>query len=122
VFGIALLGAIVTSAFQRSFLSHLVAAGFPTTAANQIAANAGAQSAAGRVTVASVLHTAPPGTTLSQAQAVVDSVHDGFVHAMHVGMLVAIGFLILATIISALFVRSHVTGRGEEFEGATGGH
>jgi EmrB/QacA subfamily drug resistance transporter len=122
VFGIALLGAIVTSAFQRSFLSHLVAAGFPTTAANEIAANAGAQSAAGRVTVASVLHTAPAGTTRAQAQAVVDSVHGGFVHAMHVGMLVAIAFLILAAIISAVFVRSHVTSHGEELDGASGGH
>jgi EmrB/QacA subfamily drug resistance transporter len=123
VFGIALLGAVVTAAFKRSFLSHLIGAGFPASAAGQIAAQAGAQSAAGRVTVASVLKNAPPGTTGPQAQAIVDSVHGGFVHAMHMGMLVAVGFMILASIVSALFVRSHVGGESEGSSGeASGGH
>jgi hypothetical protein len=40
---------------------------------------------------------------------------------MHVGMTVAIGFMILAAIVSALFVRSHVDDGAEEFEGAAGG-
>jgi EmrB/QacA subfamily drug resistance transporter len=119
VFGIALLGAVVTSAFKRSFVSHLIAGGFPSSAAKQIAAGAGAQSAAGRVTVTSVLQSGPPGTTRVQAQAIVDSVHGGFVHAMHIGMLVAVGFMILASIVSALFVRSHV---GERSAGASVGH
>jgi EmrB/QacA subfamily drug resistance transporter len=121
VFGIALLGAVVTSAFKRSFLSHLVAGGFPTTTANQFVAHAGAQSAAGRVTVASVLN-GSPGTTTDQAQTIVNSVHGGFVHAMHIGVIVAIGFMILAAIVSAVFVRSHVTSHGEEFGGGSGGH
>ena len=34
-----------------------------------------------------------------------------FVHAIHVGLFLAIGFLILASVVSFLFVRSHV---GEE--------
>ena len=41
---------------------------------------------------------------------------------MHVGMIVAIGFMILASIVSALFVRSHVTTQGEEFGGGSGDH
>jgi EmrB/QacA subfamily drug resistance transporter len=122
VFGIALLGAVVTASFKRSFLAHLVSGGFPSTTANQFVAHAGAQSAAGRVTVASVLQNAPPGATRAQAQTIVNSVHAGFVHAMHMGMLVAVVFMILAAVVSALFVRSHVSSGGEEFEGASGGH
>jgi EmrB/QacA subfamily drug resistance transporter len=108
VFGIALLGAVVTSAFTRGFVARLIAGGFGSRAAGQIAATAGAQAAAGRVTVDTVLQSAPPGTTRLQAQVVVDAVHSSFVHAMHVGMSVAVGFMVLAAIVSALFVRSHV--------------
>jgi EmrB/QacA subfamily drug resistance transporter len=122
VFGIALLGAVVTASFKRSFLAHLISGGLSSATAGQLAARAGAESAAGRGTVASVLRNAPPGTTRAQAQTIVNSVHGGFVHAMHVGMIVAIAFMILASVVSALFVRSHVTGQGEEFEGATGAH
>jgi EmrB/QacA subfamily drug resistance transporter len=122
VFGIALLGAVVTSAFNRSFLAHLISGGFPKGAASQVVAQAGSQAAAGRVTVDSVLRTAPPGTTRGQALVIVDSVHGSFVHAMHVGMLVAVGFLILAAVVSAVFVRSHVSEHGEDFEGSSVGH
>jgi hypothetical protein len=108
VFGIALLGAVVTSAFTRGFVARLITGGFPSRAADQIAATAGAQAAAGRVTIDTVLASAPPGTTRLQAQVVVDAVHGSFVHAMHVGMSVAVGFMVLAAIVSALFVRSHV--------------
>jgi EmrB/QacA subfamily drug resistance transporter len=117
VFGIALLGAIVTSAFKRGFLARLVGSGFPPTVAHQIAANAGSQAAAGRVTVATVLQHSPPGTTSAQAQSVVASIHQSFVHAMHVGMLVAVAFMLLASVVSAVFVRSHVA-EGEEAAGA----
>jgi EmrB/QacA subfamily drug resistance transporter len=122
VFGIALLGAVVTAAFKRGFLARLVDGGFPRGAASQLVAGAGSQAGAGRVTIDGVLRTAPPGTTRGQAQVIVDAVHGGFVHAMHVGMLVAIGFMILAAVVSAVFVRSHVTPHGEEFEEATVGH
>ena len=120
VFGIALLGAIVTSAFQRGFLARLVAGGLPATTAKQIAAGAGAQAGAGRVTVDAVLRKAPPGFTRAQAETVVSSVHGSFVHAMHIGMLVAVGFLILAAVVSALFVRSHVENRAGVPESAYG--
>jgi hypothetical protein len=39
-----------------------------------------------------------------------------------VGILVAIGFMLLASLVSAIFVRSHVTPEGEAFEGQTVGH
>jgi EmrB/QacA subfamily drug resistance transporter len=121
VFGIALLGAVVTASFKRGFLAHLIGGGLPPAAAGQIAAHSGAQAAAGRVTVASVMQGAP-GTSVDQARLIVDSVHSSFVHAMHVGMMVAVVFMVLAAVVSALFVRSHVGGQGEEVEGAGVGH
>ena len=100
VFGIALLGAIVTSAFKRGFLSRLIAAGTPAATAKSIVAKAGADAAAGST----------QGLKSAPAQ-VVHAVQGSFVHAIHVGLFLAIGFLILASVVSFLFVRSHV---GEE--------
>jgi MFS family permease len=118
VFGIALLGAIVTAAFNRAFLARLVGAGFPRGSAQLIVSGASARSAAGGATVQTVLQQSPPGTTTAQAQSVVQAVHSSFVHAMHTGILVAVGVMLVAALVSALFVRSHVTGHGEEFEHA----
>jgi EmrB/QacA subfamily drug resistance transporter len=118
VFGIALLGAVVTAAFTRAFPARLIAHGFPGGIANRIAAVAGARGAGGTLSRAAVLRHAPPGTTVAQAQAVVDSVKESFVHAMHVGVLVAVGFALLASIVSAVFVRSHVGG-GDHDDGAS---
>jgi EmrB/QacA subfamily drug resistance transporter len=95
VFGIALLGAIVTSAFKSGFTSRLVAAGFPKSQAVAIVAKSGAQAAAG-----SARGIGDP--------VIADAVKQSFVHAMHVGMLVAVCFMVLAAVISAIFVRSHV--------------
>ncbi|MCA1727163.1 MAG: MFS transporter [Actinobacteria bacterium] len=116
VFGIALLGALVTSAFNRGFPSRLVEAGFPADVAERIALNAGEGSAAGGITVETVLQQAPAGTTVQQAQAVVDAGKEAFVHAMHVGIVVAAAFAFLAAIVSFIWVRSHV-GAGEEGAG-----
>jgi EmrB/QacA subfamily drug resistance transporter len=96
VFGIALLGAVVTSAFDRAFLARLTESGIPAQEAARIVARAGEAAAGGGVR-------AGPGS-----QALVDAVHGSFVHAIHVGMLVAIGFILLASLVSAVFVRSHV--------------
>jgi hypothetical protein len=108
VFGIALLGAVVTSAFSRGFLARLIDAGFPPGTASRIVATAGNQAASGGGTVQQFLQQAPPGTTVQQAEAVLSSVQHSFVHAIHVGMLVAIAFMVLASVVSFLFVRSHV--------------
>jgi EmrB/QacA subfamily drug resistance transporter len=96
VFGIALLGAIVTAAFNRGFLARLVEAGIPGAQAGEVVARAGASAAAG--------NTAGEGAGSIIGQAV----QHAFVHAIHVGLLVAIAFLLLASVVSFLFVRSHV--------------
>jgi MFS family permease len=105
VFGIALLGAIVTSAFRRSFLARLVEAGMTKAQATAIVAKAGASAAAGN---------AQSGAGNAQ---VTTAVQSSFVHAIHIGILVAIGFMIVASIVSFLFVRSHVENDVDVVEG-----
>jgi hypothetical protein len=38
------------------------------------------------------------------------------VHAMHAAVLTGIAFMVIASIVSVTFVRSHVSARGEQFE------
>src|SRR5436190_1814025 len=95
VFGIALLGAIVTSAFTSGFTSRLISAGVPKGQAAALVARAGARAAAG-----SSVGVSDP--------VIADAIKQSFVHAMHTGMLVAVAFLVFAAIVSAVFVRSHV--------------
>ena len=45
-----------------------------------------------------------------------EAIKESFVHAMHVGILVAIVFMAIAGVVSAIFVRSHVTPHGQTFE------
>jgi hypothetical protein len=107
VFGIALLGAIVTGAFKRAFQSNLLAHGFPAAAASKIVTEGGNGAAAGAGTVTQIMHFVP-GISSQQAQAIYASIHQAFVHSMHIGMLVAIGFQVLAAFLGFAFVRSHV--------------
>jgi EmrB/QacA subfamily drug resistance transporter len=108
VFGIALLGSIVTSAFKRSFLAKLLAFGVPSGTAHAIVDRAGTSGAASGST-SQIPKNVPP-----QA---IDAIKESFTHAMHVGLLVAVGFALLASIVSVVFVRSHV-GQGQ---GGAGG-
>src|SRR5207302_5143956 len=108
VFGVALLGAIVTSAFRRALTGQLVAQGFPQATAAQIVAKAGSKAAAGGGSLAAFKSQAPPGTSLAQIERVYHGAQLSFVHAMHVGIFVAIGFMALAAVTAAVFVRSHV--------------
>jgi len=108
VFGIALLGAIVTGAFKRAFESNLIGHGFRAAAAAKIVAQGGNGAAAGAGTAQQILHLVP-GISSQQAQAIYESIRHAFVHSMHVGMVVAIGFQILAAFLGFAFVRSHVT-------------
>ena len=95
VFGVALLGAIITSSFKVGFAGRLLRAGIQTGQAQLVVAHAGARAAA--------------GSTQAIANPVVaEAVKASYVHAMHTGALVAVGFMILASVISAIFVRSHV--------------
>jgi EmrB/QacA subfamily drug resistance transporter len=107
VFGIALLGAVVTNAFTRAFQSDLVARGFAPAVASKVAEAGGNGFAAGAGTVQQIMH-AVPGITTQQAQAVVESIQQAFVHSMHIGMLVAVAFQVLAGALGFFFVRSHV--------------
>jgi len=109
VFGIALLGAVVTSSFKRSFLAKLVAFGVPTATAHQIVDQANASGAASGSTAQ-----VPPGVP----QQAIDAIKESFTHAMHVGILIAIGFALLASVVSFVFVRSHVGAH----QGGAGGH
>jgi len=95
VFGIALLGAIVTGAFKSGFSARLLDAGIPKAQAAAIVAKAGARAAAG----------SSGGVT---DPVIADAVKQSFVNAMHTGMIVAVAFLVFAAIVSAVFVRSHV--------------
>ncbi len=99
VFGIALLGAIVTAAFERGLVARLLDAGIPASEAAHIAAEAGNAAASGA---------APPG-----GGPVADAIYSAFVHAIHVGMVVGVAVILVASVVSAIFVRSHV-GQGEE--------
>ena len=111
VFGIALLGAVVTGAFKRGFLARLLDAGVPAGRAQQIVHLAGARAAAG-----SSGGRIPAGSELATA------VQQSFVHAIHIGMMVAVAFMLLASLVSFLFVRSHVgQHREDSMEGAYAG-
>ncbi|HEX9377907.1 MAG TPA: MFS transporter [Actinomycetota bacterium] len=114
VFGIALLGAVVTSSFKRSFLARLVDAGFPTRTANAIVDKAGSAAASGSTHAVAP----PPGTSPQVVHTVQEAVRVSFTHSIHIAFLVAVGFAVLASVVSAIFVRSHV-GAGED---AAGGH
>lgn len=107
VFGIALLGAIVTASFKHDFLANLVSAGLPSQAASKIAASVGSSAAAGAVSSHDSLSGVPP----QMAAKIPDAVHASFVHGLHVGIFVAIGFVLGASLLSAVFVRSHVQER-----------
>jgi DHA2 family multidrug resistance protein-like MFS transporter len=97
VLGIAVLGAVFTSAFNRGFVARLVDSGVPSTQANAILHRAGAAAAAGSTNAAGAVD-----------PVVGHAIQSSFVHAIHVGTWVAIGVMVVASIISAVFVRSHV--------------
>jgi hypothetical protein len=118
VLGIALLGAVVTSSFTAGFQTRLVETGFREPTAARIVATAGSEAASGGGTAQQFLQQAPPGATLEQAESMLAAVKESFVHSLHVGMLVAVGFLILASVVSFLFVRSHVGAGSHAGDGA----
>ncbi len=110
VFGIALLGAIVTGAFERGLVARLVAGGMPRAQAVAEAARSAGASASGAVMGG------------NRSPALVTAVQGAFVHAIHVAMLVGVGFLLLASAVSATFVRSHVSSTEGAAPELVGGH
>ena len=103
VFGIALLGAVVTAAFNSKFRSGLTGAGLSKAVAAKVAANVGAGAAAGA---------APRGVSAglppTVGQAIPSIVHNSFVQAFHSGLYLSIGFAVFASVLAVTFVRSHV--------------
>jgi EmrB/QacA subfamily drug resistance transporter len=98
VLGVAALGALTTSVFNRAFLAHLTAAGIPAAQAAHIAARFAVTAAGGG-----------PGAT---ARAVSQAAQLSFVQAMHAGIIAAIIAMLCASLASFAFVRSHVTRGG----------
>lgn len=115
VLGIALLGALVTSAFRDRLLENLTAAGIEGTAARSIVGRASDNAAAGGGTLEAFRQQAPAGTPETVIARVVTAAQNSFVEAIHSGLLVAVGFMLLAALVAAIFVRSHVRrGQAEE--------
>jgi EmrB/QacA subfamily drug resistance transporter len=100
VFGIALLGAVVTAAFNNYFRAHLLGLGLPSATVDKVVSKIGADAAAGSVPKGGI-----PGVTGNVAFAMVTAVHDSFVQALHDGLYVSIGFAVLASVLAATFVR-----------------
>jgi EmrB/QacA subfamily drug resistance transporter len=117
VLGIALLGAVVTSSFKDRLLEHLVDGGIPSQAAQSIAERASSNAAAGGGSLATFRQQVPPGTSEAVVERVVVAAQNAFVDAIHSGMLIAIGFMLLASLVAAIFVRSHIKSRRDEREG-----
>jgi hypothetical protein len=115
VFGIALLGAIVTSSFKRAWLPSLVAHRIPAATAKQLVAKFGTAAATGGApTFRAFSRNVPRSIPIPVQRAVYDSIAHPFVHAMHAAIYVAVAFMLLAGIVSAIFVRSHVQPRSED--------
>jgi predicted MFS family arabinose efflux permease len=95
VLGVASLGALTTSVFNRALLAHLAGAGIPAGPAARIIARAGSSAAA--------------GGTAGASPVVRDAIHQSFVHAMHAGIATAAAAMLCASVVSYLLVRSHVT-------------
>jgi hypothetical protein len=95
-----LLGAIVTAAFARSLSAQLIAAGLPMSQTQALVAQLGTRAAAGNVGSGS-------------SPMIAHAVRESFVHALHVGLRFGVGSMLLASVLSVLFVRSHITRRHE---------
>lgn len=103
VFGIALLGAVVTAAFTSFFRTHLLGLGLPTAMVDKFVSKVGTAAATGAL---------PPGrmrgVPANVAHMIVPAVHESFVQALHDGLYVSIGFALLASVLAATFVRRNV--------------
>ena len=87
VFGIALLGAVVTSAFKRGFQARLIQGGLSKAAAAGIVTRAGASSAAGRAT-----------------GRLTPAVDQSFVHAMDVTALIGTLFVLAGAVVAYIWL------------------
>jgi H+/gluconate symporter-like permease len=82
--------------------------GLSNAAASGIVERAGSKAAAGGGSLQTFERLAPPGTPQERIVSVFHAGQSAFVHALHVGIMVAIVGMTVAAIVSAVFVRSHV--------------
>jgi EmrB/QacA subfamily drug resistance transporter len=114
VFGIALLGAIVTSSFKNSWLGSLIQHGIPAGTSQQIVTKFGTAAATGGApSFQAFSRNVPRSIPIPVQRSIYESIAHPFVHAMHDALYVAIAFMLLASVVSFVFVRSHVQPEGE---------
>lgn len=108
VLGIALLGALVSTSFKDRLLDNLGNAGIESATAQSIVDKASGNAASGGGSIEALRQQVPPGTPETVLAQVGGAAQDAFVGAIHSGMAVAVGFMLLAALVAAVFVRSHV--------------
>jgi EmrB/QacA subfamily drug resistance transporter len=108
VLGTALLGTVVSSAFRNSLLTNIVSAGVDSSAARSIVDSTSSKAASSGGSFAALRQEMPQGTAAAVLDEVVRAAQGSFVEAIHSGMLLSIGFMLLAALISLIFVRSYV--------------
>jgi len=106
--GIALMATVVRTAFKNSFLNGLLEAGIDQPAAEGIAENPSVLSVLTGAGFDGVRGQMPPGSSPELLESGVRAAQEAFIDALHTGALLSIGFLLLAAMISLIFVRSHV--------------
>ncbi|HEX2179970.1 MAG TPA: DHA2 family efflux MFS transporter permease subunit [Actinomycetota bacterium] len=104
---IALSAAVVSSAFENSFEDNLISAQVDPNVARSVAEATG-RDVAGGAALEPLVDRMPPGTAAGVVEGVVPAARESLVDAVHSGMLLSIGFMLLAGLISLIFVRSHV--------------
>ncbi len=108
VLGIALLGALVTSTFRDRLLENLTGAGIASPAVRSIVDRASGNAAAAGGTLDAIRQQVPAGTPDAVVDQVVTAARNSFVDAISAGMLLGVGFLLLAALVAAIFVRSDI--------------
>jgi EmrB/QacA subfamily drug resistance transporter len=106
--GIALLGVVVASAFDTSLQTKLVEAGLDPSTAQTIVRSDSAQAASMGGPLEPIGDLVPAGTAPGVIDRASTAAGESFVDGMHSAMFLSVGFLLLAAIISLVFVRSHV--------------
>ena len=106
--GTALLGVVVGSAFETSLVNNLADAGVERSVGESVAGSELARDAAMGGPLEPLRDLLPPGTAPGVMDGALSAAQESFVEGMHSAMLLSIGFLLLAALISVVFVRSHV--------------
>lgn len=106
--GIALLGTVINSSFNKALRINLAPAGLAAPVARSLVDSTRPDLAAVAGDLADLPQRMPPGTSTSVRNAVLLAARESFVDALHSGMLLSSGFMLLAAFISLIFVRSPV--------------